>query len=91
MTTRTTRKTITFRQSFVLSGIDGTQAPGAYAVDTDEEIIDSLSILAYRRIATFIQVQKDGDTQVFPIDPVELDAALMKDGGLTVGSEAERR
>ena len=88
MTNRTTRKTVTFRQPFVLSGIGGVQ-PGTYEVDTDEESIDSLSILAYRRVATFMQVHRNGDTQVFPIDPVELDAALMRDAGLTVASGVE--
>jgi hypothetical protein len=38
---------VTFRQPFVLSGVDGTQRPGAYDVDTDEESIDTQSFLAY--------------------------------------------
>ena len=84
MTSRTTRKTVTFRRPFVLKGLDGTQPPGAYVVDTDEELLDSPSILGYRRVATFIQVERDGSTQVFPIDPVELDAVLVQDGGRTV-------
>jgi len=74
-----------------LSGVDGTQPPGAYVVDTDEETLDSLSILGYRRIATFIQVQRDGNTQVFPIDPVELDVALLRDGVRTVVSPTDGR
>src|SRR5437763_2660567 len=37
MTSRTTRKTVTFRQPFALRGVDGTQPPGAYDIDTDEE------------------------------------------------------
>ena len=65
MTSRTTRKTVTFRHPFVLSGVDGTQPPGVYDVDTDEESLESLSILGYRRVATFIQVHRDGTTQVF--------------------------
>ena len=91
MTSRTTRKTVTFRHPFVLSGVDGTQPPGAYVVDTDEETLDSLSILGYRRIATFIRVHRDGNTQVFPIDPVELDMALMRDGVRTAISLTEDR
>jgi len=83
MTSRTTRKTVTFRHPFVLSGVDGTQPPGVYDVDTDEESLDSLSILGYRRVATFIRVHRNGDSQVFPIDPAELDAALMQDAGRT--------
>ena len=88
MTSRTNRKTVTFRRPFVLNGVDGTQPPGAYDVDTDEESIDSLSILAYRRVATSFHVHRDGGTQVFRIDPVELDAALMRDADLTVVSAA---
>jgi len=91
MTSQTTRKTVTFRHPFVLSGVDGTQPPGVYDVDTDEESLESLSILGYRRIATFIQVHRDGNTQVFSIDPEELDAALMRDGGRTVVSPVEGR
>ena len=88
VTKRTTRKTVTFRRPFDLSGVGGVE-PGTYDVDTDEESIDSLSILAYRRVATFIQIHRNGDTQVFPIDPVELDTALMRDAGLTVAQESK--
>jgi hypothetical protein len=91
MTSRTTRKRVTFMRPFVLTGVDGTQPPGAYDVDTDEVSIDSLSILAYRRVATSLHVLRDGGTQVFPIDPVELDAALMRDAGLTVGPATASR
>jgi hypothetical protein len=89
MTTRTTRKTVTFREPFLLSGVGTTQPPGTYDVDTDEETIESRSMIGYRRIATFIHVHRNGDTQVFSIDPVELEAALMRDAGLTV-AEAPR-
>lgn len=85
MTTRTTRKTVTFTRSFVL-GDAGTQAPGTYEVDTDEELIDGLSFVAYRRVATLIKLRRGGATEVFKVNPAELDAALMLDAGLTVGS-----
>lgn len=91
MTTRTTRKTVTFAQPFVLSGLVGTQPAGIYEVDTDDESIDSLSFPAYRRVATLIEVHRDGATQIFPIDPVELDAALLRDAGLTIVRAAEGR
>jgi hypothetical protein len=80
MTTRTTRKTMSFKRPFTLNGVDGTLPPGEYDIDTDEESLDSLSIVAYRRTATFIQVRRDGDMQVFPVDPADLDAALARDG-----------
>ena len=84
MTTRTTRKTVTFTGPFSLKGIDGIQPAGVYDVDTDEELIDDLSFLAYRRIATMIHLWKDGAAQTYRVDPVELDARLLRDAGATV-------
>ena len=79
MATRTTRKAVTFTRPFSLTGVDGIQPAGIYDVDTDEDLIDDLSFLAYRRVATMIHLQKDGTSQVFPIDPIELDARLLRD------------
>ncbi len=84
MTTRTARKTVTFRQPFALSGVDGIQPAGTYTVDTDEETIDALSFLAWRRVATTIQGERDGATEVCRIDPVDLEASLLRDAGLTL-------
>jgi hypothetical protein len=84
MTTRTARKTVTFTRPFNLTGIDGVQPAGAYEVFTDEELIDDLSFVAYRRVATAMHLKRDGAIGVFPIDPVELDASLLRDRGLTV-------
>lgn len=84
MTTRTARKTVTFTRPFNLTGIDGVQPAGAYDVYTDDELIDDLSFLAYRRVATMIHLRRGGATEVHRIDPVELDASLLRDRGLTV-------
>jgi hypothetical protein len=84
MTTRTDHRTVTFTQPFHLDGIDGLQPAGAYLVDTDEETIDELSFVAWRRMATSIHISRNGTTQVFRIDPVDLDASLMRDAGMTV-------
>ena len=54
MTIRTTRKSVTFGHPFCLSAIDAVQPSGTYTIDTDEELIDGLSFLAYRRIATLL-------------------------------------
>lgn len=88
MTTRTDHRTVTFTQPFHLDGIDGLQPPGDYLVDTDEETIDELSFVAWRRMATMIHIRRNGTTQVFRIDPVELDANLMRDAGMTVVAPA---
>jgi fructose 1,6-bisphosphatase len=87
MTTRTSRKTVTFTRPFNLAGI-GPQAAGRYDVDTDEELIDDLSFLAWRRVSTVIHVRKDGALQVHRIDPAELDASLLRDAGLTMLPQA---
>ena len=58
MTIRTTRKTVTFARPFSLGGVDGVQPPGSYDIDTDEEQIDSLTHLAWRRVATTIQLRR---------------------------------
>ncbi|KAB2865976.1 MAG: hypothetical protein F9K43_16555 [Bauldia sp.] len=84
MTIRTTRKTVTFARPFSLAGIDGVNPAGAYEVDTDEEVIDNLSFLAYRRVATTIHLRRDGASQVHPIDPVDLDYRLLRDARPTV-------
>jgi hypothetical protein len=54
MTLRTTSKVITFVHPFALPGLDHAQPSGAYTVPTDEEPIEGLSFLAYRRVATLI-------------------------------------
>ena len=84
MTIRTTSKTVTFTKPFALREIDSILPAGTYTVDTDEELIGDRSIVAYRRVATMIHVQRNGVAQVFRIDPVELDADLMRDADLTV-------
>ena len=54
MTLRTTSRTITFARPFSLDGLDETQPAGSYTVQTDEEPIEGLSFLAFRRVATMI-------------------------------------
>jgi hypothetical protein len=56
MTTRSRRETISFTHPFRLRGIDRELPAGAYAVVTDEEMIEGLSFPAFRRVATMITV-----------------------------------
>jgi hypothetical protein len=83
MSVRTTSRSVTFRRTFSLQGVDGMQPPGTYTVETDEELIPSLTILAYRRIATTITlpVRNRGVVarQMSTIDPADLEAALARD------------
>jgi hypothetical protein len=78
MTTRTRRKLTTFVQPFLLRVIDSVQPAGTYHVDTDEELIDGLSFLAYRRTATWIHLPaigtKTGSSRMILVQPSELAA-----------------
>ena len=82
MTTRTTRKTVTFRHRFRLEGVDQTLPAGEYQVVTDEELIEELSFPVYRRTSTmmFVPAQSHGNSiEMVTIDPRDLQAALERD------------
>jgi hypothetical protein len=85
MTTRTTETTITFRQPFTLSSVDGVQPAGTYRLVTDEDEIPGLSFLALHRTATMLQLPAlsapSSSYRVVPVDPAELQKALEADGG----------
>jgi len=83
MTIRTERKIVSFASPFTLRAVEGIQPPGDYIVDVDEELIDGLSRLAYRKIATLLHLpsvaKQRGESQVVVVDPVEFEAALFRD------------
>ena len=82
MTTRTTRTTVTFRQPFLLKGADRIVPAGDYNVVTDEELIDGLSFLAYRRVSTAIYLPAAGhgsSIEMLVVNPQDLDAAQERD------------
>ena len=83
MTVRTTTRTVIFARPFAIAGVDRALPAGSYEVETDEELLDGLSIPAYRRMVTVIHLHADpgspGTTQSLTIDPHELDAALQRD------------
>jgi hypothetical protein len=83
MTTRITNKTVVFTHAFVLNEADSEQQPGIYTVETEEESLDVISNLAYRRVATVMNHYdpqgRGGLVRFVTIDPSELDAALARD------------
>ena len=92
MTTRTSRKTVTFTHPFQLNGMDEVQPAGTYTVETDEELIEGLPFLSYRRTGTFIllPLRSNGSVpgQVITIDPWELETAEKMDAASrTAGSK----
>lgn len=80
MTSRTTVQTVRFPHPFTLRAMGAEQPAGTYVVETDEELVESLSFTAYRRTGTRIrlpgQSEGVGSVQVARIDPDELDDAL---------------
>lgn len=83
MTIRTTSRTVTFTRPFVLSGIVEEQPAGTYTVETDEELLQTASVPAYRRISTLLRLPgRPGSSvlgYVVDIDAAELAAALERD------------
>jgi hypothetical protein len=77
MTVRTSRKTVTFRRPFSLSGLDEMQPAGTYTVETNEELLEGPSFPAWRRTATVILLRPQagavGLGHDLEIDPVELE------------------
>jgi hypothetical protein len=82
MIARSLSKTVVFNRPFLLKGVDRTLPAGSYRVVTDEELIDGISFLAYRRVATVIFVPAAigaSSVEMVTIDPLDLQAALDRD------------
>ena len=83
MTVRTTSKTVTFTHPFNLSGMEEMQPAGTYTVETDEELLQTSSLPAYRRISTLMRLttRPRGTvlTQIIEVNPLELAAVLARD------------
>ena len=83
MTVRTTSKTVTFTHPFNLSGMEELQPAGTYTVETDEELLQTWSLPAYRRISTLMRLttRPRGTvlTQIVEVNPLELAAVLSRD------------
>lgn len=82
MTTRTTEQTVSFQHAFALKGSDRVYPAGAYRVVTDEEPIEGLSFLAYRRVSTMMfapAARGNGSIEMIVVDPIELDAARLRE------------
>ena len=82
MITRITRRTVTFRKAFMLTGFERAQPPGVYMVETDEQVLDTITRVAVRRLETRMEIYpRPGNSESVPIDPVELAQALRRDAG----------
>ena len=84
MSARTTTKTVTFAAPFSISEGGELFAAGDYLIHTDEEMIADLSFPVWRRVATTIEVRRDGATQVLHIDPRRLSLLVSQSAALPV-------
>lgn len=81
VTTRVTYRTVVFRRPFLLDEADGEQPPGAYTIETEEELLESVSFPVYRRISVMMHCHAPGGiTRFVTVDAAVLDAALAQDG-----------
>ena len=83
MTTRTSKRTVTFKRPFILQSFNKELPAGAYEVETDEELLEGVSFPVYRRILTIIHLPptpgRPGETMALTVNPIELDSALERD------------
>lgn len=70
-------------RTFVLKGLAEAQPPGTYSIETREENGGLFSFLKAKRTSTWIRICRDSGTcgvlQMVNIDPLELQATLIKD------------
>lgn len=81
---QSTQTSVTFRRPFTL-GDDATVYPaGTYTLETTQEVIECLSMLALRRVSTMLEVvtYRDGFAarQLIDVAPNDLAAAQHRDG-----------
>jgi hypothetical protein len=78
MTTRTSSKTVIFDNPFSLKSVDQMVPAGNYRVDTDEELLEGLSFVAYRRVSTVMflpaKSRRGSSVEMVTIDPLDLQA-----------------
>jgi hypothetical protein len=76
---RTIRESVSFGKPFFVEGIDREQPAGTYTIETNEELIEGLSFVAYHRVSTSIALPLAGagagSHQVVPIGPAVVQAA----------------
>ena len=83
MTKRTTKKTVVFGQPFSLSGLPAELPAGTYEIETDEEMIEGLSFVAFHRVLTLLHLpanpKRPGLRESLTVDGRDLDTAIAKD------------
>ncbi|WP_197707526.1 hypothetical protein [Sphingobium sp. LB126] len=79
MTTRTTRKSMTFSAPFHLLGFEAPLPAGTYVVETDEEAFEGYVHTAFRRTAASLRIRTGPTIEHHQVDPLHLEAAWQRD------------
>ncbi|OAP36619.1 hypothetical protein AU381_19210 [Sinorhizobium glycinis] len=83
MFARTRHRRVHFDEPFWIPDLDEMVPPGDYEVDEDEELIEGISWLAYRRVATFIKLPATAESKyrmrLVAIAPEELERLIAVD------------
>lgn len=79
MAVRMTSREVVFRRPFVLKGFDKIEPAGTYTVETEEESIDDVSFVVWKRLGTVIHITRGGETEYVRVDPEDLMKALARD------------
>ena len=85
VTSRIRREDLVFSRPFRLRGWKEPHLAGAYALETEEELIDGLSFTAYRRVGTTLtrEATPGGHCrQVIPVEPADLEVAVAAERAL---------
>jgi hypothetical protein len=89
---RTKHSVASFEAPFFLRSTGELQPAGDYAVDREEELVEQVSFPVWRRVATFIHLPAISVAgfvrQLAPIDPSELELAVVADRPAPAGLHA---
>jgi len=76
---RTRLSVVTFHYPFTLNGDVGELPPGSYEIETDEEEMQAIDRVAYRKVAIRLHVERPGSTRTITVKPADLQSALERD------------
>ncbi|WP_227272616.1 hypothetical protein [Roseobacter weihaiensis] len=80
MLSRTTTSFVTFAHPFLVAGYTDELPPGSYELFAEDEVMQSLSFMAYRRTATHLLIRwPTGGAELRRIDHRDLEMALAQD------------
>lgn len=79
MTTRSRTETMTFKRPFHLKSIGRVLPAGTYAIVSEDELVEGISVPRYRRTGTFIMAPFGSSHEMIQVDPRELADAMRAD------------